>query len=107
MGKFHLCQPLRFLATQPWAGTGGDQVADACQTREGQWIGPGSTAQTRDFRQPASDKSSFGVFAEAHAAVQARADGNDIFQCTTQIYADHVVRTGDSELPGRQDFACL
>src|SRR5579875_1448890 len=93
--------PNLLVATER-TGARGDEVTHTGQTGEGERIRARSDAQTRDFGKAASDEGGFGVFPISHTIVEARADGNDIFQRATQFHTDYITGRVDAECGAAQ-----
>src|SRR5947209_15996869 len=86
----------KLLVTAQGAGAGGNEVSYAGKAGESERMSASGNPQARDLRQTTGDEGGFGIIAEAHAVVEARADGNDILQGPTQFDAYHIIRRIDA-----------
>src|ERR1051326_4748867 len=86
-------------------GAGGDEISYACQSGEGERIGPGSNPQARYLGQSPRDEGSFRVIPIAQAITDACTDGDDVFECSTQFNPNDIMRVVDTKRGGGEQRA--
>jgi len=79
------------------SGAGKNQIADAGESGEGFTASTTSYRQSSNLGDPAGDKSSGGVIAQANPGGDSGSNGNDVLQCAAEFDANQVCRSIESE----------